>query len=336
MIGRVRATIHSRAELTIYADFLLFLCAGLSDAGREHARDLLEDYDVSQHGRNIYNYLEQQRDNARLTDNDYIVEPGLRLEKNFLDESSNGDRPWERLKGYLIDVDAGQRERLFTEYAVDGGQDSQTRVDIIRGADRNGDWSGPPLPVIINEQSITLAQSPESRRIVESDSATTAPNEHDVDPGFTNNSSDVSRFIDDLVNATTGDTCPPSDMRRKDLRIMTILSYPEFRVIWKRATIKIGCARISFKYPVIQTRTAKRVLYGHYSIPKDLGYTLFRIAESCAIRAALAGAVIGIVLGNPGAAAVSFESLFKACVKRELEKCINAGLSMLKEVSPWP
>jgi hypothetical protein len=122
VIGRVRATIHSRAELTIYADFLLFLRAGLSDAGREHARDLLEDYDVSQHGRNIYNYLEQQRDNARLTDNDYIVEPGLRLEKNFLDESSNGDRPWERLKGYLIDVDAGQRERLFTEYAVDGGK----------------------------------------------------------------------------------------------------------------------------------------------------------------------------------------------------------------------
>ena len=50
-------------------------------------------------------------------------------------------------------------------------------------------------------------------------------------------------------------------------RIGTVLQYPEFRIVWKRKTIKIGCVKLTIKYPQLQTRTTKRVLYAILAYP---------------------------------------------------------------------
>lgn len=97
----------------------------------------------------------------------------------------------------------------------------------------------------------------------------------------------------------------------------------------------MGCSSITIVYPVLQFRISELVLFVYYFYPNDVRRTVLKIIETCAIRSALAGGVVGVVVGNPGAAISTFNALFKRCIEREVKECINPGIVTIKERGNW-
>jgi hypothetical protein len=124
-------------------------------------------------------------------------------------------------------------------------------------------------------------------------------------------------------------------METRKYKLLALSLWPEFKIEWKETTIKIGCTSITFPYPVVRIRWSSIVFWVYFSMPQNLGTTILKIAETCAIRAALGGSVVGIVVCNPGAAVVAFNALFKACIENEIKTCVNPGILTLIEAGPW-
>lgn len=139
--------------------------------------------------------------------------------------------------------------------------------------------------------------------------------------------------LHDLITDAVGVDC--GELKRRDYKLLTISSWPEFKIVWVKVRIKIGCDTITISVPRVQTRTARLVAYCYISLPEHFFQTIGAILEACAIRAALEAGVIGIVLGNPAAAAAAFESLFKRCVADEVFNCLHPGLYVLKQRGNW-
>lgn len=336
VVGRQRIVINSEASIEIRAPFGLFLKSGdgLTQEGRDHARMLLQDYDADPavHGPNIAAYLEKHRDPLLLTDEDYIVQPLIEAEVSDQFDPNRG------FKDRLIDVDSRQRDWLFSVYGNDGpNPDFISTVDIIEGGSL--DLPAPPLWQVVHEQQLRIGKEPVIRRVIEADGTPPAVDlfEAEVPAGTLEDTPQGRNAADQFLDKVLSDLVPSEcgEMRRKNLRIMSALTWPEFRILWKRVVIKIGCAKISIKVPLPQTRLSNKVVFVRFSIPKNVGVTLFKVAETCAIRSAIAATVVGIVLANPGAAATSFNSLFKACIQRELQECIAPSLYVLKEAGEW-
>jgi hypothetical protein len=139
----------------------------------------------------------------------------------------------------------------------------------------------------------------------------------------------VKSLLDFIVPSSCG------NMNEERIKIATIGVWPEFKLDWGSKIIKIGCTKITIKYPILRIRISKIVVYAYFSLPVSYGQTAFQIAYHCAVSSALGSAILGVILANPGVAIVSFQTLFQTCVKNEVISCLNGGLATIKEITEW-
>ncbi len=117
--------------------------------------------------------------------------------------------------------------------------------------------------------------------------------------------------------------------------MVSVAAWPEFKIEYWYQTIRVGCARIRIPVPTIRTRISNLIVFLYYHLPVQVDEAVFAILKACAIRSALTGAVVGIVLGNPAAAIVTFKANFTSCLKDEFFACLNPGLFLVKEAGTW-
>jgi hypothetical protein len=122
-------------------------------------------------------------------------------------------------------------------------------------------------------------------------------------------------------------------------KIMDLLNYPEFQVLWRDISIDVGCGvTIVLTVPELQTRTSTISLWAYVRYPRDLGALVERAIETCLWESALAGAVVGVALGNFAAALAAFRALIVACLSEkfgEFIDCMTPGILVNTDSSPW-
>lgn len=152
-----------------------------------------------------------------------------------------------------------------------------------------------------------------------------------------NSKTDVIDSI--LKQDTVGMDCTIYEVERIEKRIATLLLFPEFKIEWHQISIKIGCVRITFPVPILYARLSSKVLYAYVGKPNNVGKIFIAQVENCAIKAAVAGAVIGIVLGNFPGAIIAFKAVFTECIEYnagQYVQCLVPGLALLTEPeSDW-
>lgn len=139
----------------------------------------------------------------------------------------------------------------------------------------------------------------------------------------------LSPILDKLLPKSCG------EMERKEHKLFTLVSWPEFMLEFKEITIRIGCVQITVTVPVIKTRTSKIFFYVYFSVFVDAGKSAKRIAERCALKAAIEGSVVGLITLNPGVALAEFLESFKQCIIKDILSCTDAGIFTIKFSTDW-
>lgn len=148
--------------------------------------------------------------------------------------------------------------------------------------------------------------------------------------------STVNDIVDEIIGPGPAETC--EGFGYKNERIATLISYPEFKVVWRRVNIKIGCVRISLKLPQLWYRNNKRVLHGVVAYSLDASEVVEKVIVHCLKSAALKGTLVGLVTANPKLGAAAFKAAFRECVLNQLLqylKCLFPELVVLKEIDGW-
>ncbi|WP_432698099.1 hypothetical protein ACQUQP_07085 [Marinobacterium sp. YM272] len=143
-------------------------------------------------------------------------------------------------------------------------------------------------------------------------------------------------IIRDIVEDSPAMNCEHIDYKQE--RIATLIQYPEFKIVWRRVVIKVGCVRISLKLPQLYYRNTKRVLYAVLAHRADVDQIVIDVIVYCLKRSALAATIAGLVTANVGVAAAAFKALFLECIKQQLHtymKCLLPDLTLLKKKSDW-
>lgn len=122
-------------------------------------------------------------------------------------------------------------------------------------------------------------------------------------------------------------------------QIATVASIPELKVTWITEDIEIGCGVwITISYPRLQTRTSRKILYATIGRPANSVPIAILHIEDCAKKAAILGAVVGIVLWNFAAAAATFQASFNECIKykaSEFVSCLTPEIILATESEDW-
>ena len=144
------------------------------------------------------------------------------------------------------------------------------------------------------------------------------------------------RIITDITNREGAALECDSNFKLQQWKIMTLLHIPEFKLIWRDHSFEIGCGvTVVLTLPVLQTRISELDLYAYARAPSDVGQYIERMIEDCAWKAALAGAVIGIVMANFASALAGFVGAFTDCIETKTAdtiKCLIPGLMLMTEV----
>ncbi len=124
----------------------------------------------------------------------------------------------------------------------------------------------------------------------------------------------------------------------EDKKLATLFSYPEFRVVWRKKQIKIGCVNITISYPQLQWRTAREELYLSIVAEVDIEALIISVAKDCGILAFVTSGVVAYFTANFAAAVKAFKSTFFYCVETrltEVPKCFIPDLKLIKESNHW-
>lgn len=126
----------------------------------------------------------------------------------------------------------------------------------------------------------------------------------------------------------------------KTWKIASLVHFPEFMIEWVPYSIDIGCGvHIILSVPVLRIRWSDLYLFAYARYPKDLGQLAEDAFLDCLWQSVLAGAVVGIALGNFPAALAAFKALLSECLKSKFKQfisCMIPGLSIDKVVtSDW-
>ncbi|WP_293906498.1 hypothetical protein, partial [Phenylobacterium sp.] len=148
------------------------------------------------------------------------------------------------------------------------------------------------------------------------------------------NLADVDQIIDGIVSAIIPGDC--GRMTSHSQKLLTLGNWPEFMVEWVPAHIKVGCSEIVISLPVIRTRISSLNFYFYYSVPSNTGSFVIRICATCGERAALTGAILGLISTQIELAVPTFVELFTRCAESEIKRCVDPGLLLLIESDgPW-
>lgn len=302
--GTIKVNVICGQELSIGIVYRLHLKDGIAEAPKNRALTLFAEYDPAIHGDDISAWVKSNLSDG-LESSMFILESVVTLEK----------------VGTRYDVDDSQRRALLALYGQDD-YDTSGQIHMVY----NGDYT---IEQWGNETKATLRKIGEEQS--KDDEPPVASEIQEVPPGQADQQ--LGTILDQITGAIIPSDC--GVMQREEHKLLTLLSWPEFKIEWRKKRIKIGCSTITITYPVLRTRTSRIVFYVYYSLPRSVGATVFKIASTCAIRSALGGGVVGIVMGNPAAALATFNALFKRCIEREVVKCIHPGLLTLKETGQW-
>ena len=305
----IKVNVIVAQKILLKVAYKLYLKNDIDDAPRNRAIQLFEEYDSDSHGEDISAWVSANLSDG-LNSDMFVVETTLALKKI-------GDR---------YDVRTEQRDALLEIY---GEKDidyygSRAMVNMVPGNELF-------LTNWLKEMSSYLSAKPVGEELPKNHiSRFDSQFEHTLGKGEIYDDEKVDKVLDKILPKIIPAEC--GEMRDYKHRLLTLGKWPEFRILWDKKTIKIGCAKITIHYPIFEMRIANLVFYVYYALPHNVGATLLKIASACAIRSALGASVVGIVVGNPAAAAASFKPLFKRCISKEIRGCIEPGLLKVKEI----
>ncbi len=125
------------------------------------------------------------------------------------------------------------------------------------------------------------------------------------------------------------------DLTENDWPIMTLVAWPEFRLVSRDFTFEIGCGiRIILTLPVLQFQTRGTDLWVYTKYPNKWA-PVVSIIRNCAFESALAGGVVGVVLLDPVAGLAVFDHVFEQCITDHLMdtiECMVPGLGLVTSV----
>lgn len=124
----------------------------------------------------------------------------------------------------------------------------------------------------------------------------------------------------------------------KPEKITTLIAYPEFKIIWVRKVIKIGCSRISIKWPKLMTRLRKKVLYFSAFHVDDFGRYIRAVIKVCLKQSATYGLVVALAAQNINAGLAVFRALFEKCIYAKIGQtleCFFPELFIQTEKTRW-
>lgn len=297
-----KALVTFDAYMDIQPSIWLYFHEDVEEDRKNVARGVFNSYDSKTHGPDIEKYA---RDNLNgvLTEDDYSLLVGTKIEC------------------YRSEYETSQRDALFAQFGLSRqGEHGPGQIDVIDGGEYGTDaWA--------RYRNITLKLT--GTHPTSEDQPTSDPTNTREVPDV-NDSNATDTIIDDILRTVISPDC--GTMAKKKIRLLTLFSWPEFRVVWKSKSIKVGCARITISYPQIQIRISRMVFFVYYKLPRNIDRTVFKIAETCAVRSALTSAIIGALTTNLPVAIASFKKLFIKCMEKEMKKCLYPGLLLLKEV----
>lgn len=311
--GEVSAQVYLQRPVFISAIACLATRVGLTAAQRNAIQATFGGYDFDRDGEDLEAYM-SGRVPADVDGGMYEIVPGYSLAKG---------EP-------LVELDVSQRQALFDAYGKGNGESRvRTRIDALPGGDTSlAVWARQHNVEfkLLGREAVLEAPSHSSEPIFEVPATAGQPAGHAADGA-------IDQIITTLVDAIVDGDC--GVMNPHHVKLMTLLAWPEFKLEWRTKRIRIWRIRITIRYPAIRIRISSLVFYAYYSVPENVVLTAIAIADTCAKRAALESAIVGIVLSNLAAAIASFQPLFVGCVKTEITRCLYNGLTVVKEPGPW-
>jgi hypothetical protein len=307
-VGTLAVEVFLEQTLSFWVEYVLFLKDGLAPEKVERARRLVDEYD-SRIAPELSTWIAEQIKDGWLKEDEMALLANIHIEKV--------DAPRE--------VNVTQRDALFRLYGLKNPP-IRTRIDVLPetnfprwAAERNARLE------LIGTEAIRRNQPQVGREIAEMKVGNP--------PGSTAQA-EVGKLLDDITRKILPVECH-GDFRREELRLLSVFEWPEFKLEWRTITIKMRCVKIQVKVPWLRVRIAHLIVFIYYHVPKRYDEAIITIVKNCAIRSALAGAVIGVVVGNPAAAVAAFQSFFVDCLREDAFACVNPGLFLAKEVEPW-
>lgn len=309
LLGMHKVNIILAISVTIQAGFYLSLRDGISENDCKDDIEKLSNYAPANN--DIHEFENYIKANLNfLKEDDYIIKPMLAISKT----------------SPLRDVDVRQRDSLRELFSIPSKYDGH--INLLEG----GDYS---FSSYVHDNDVFLwpgdIEALDKTPIQTIPIAEVTKAKYAADPGALGKiiSGSMDPFLDKLFPAPCG------PLKRKEYKLMTFPTWPEFKLEWKSITIKIGCVHITISVPILRIRLSELFFYVYFSIFKDAKASVLKIAENCAIKAAIEGAVVGLILLNPGVALEQFQSSFKSCVISDIMSCIDGGLYTIKVVGNW-
>lgn len=288
----------------------LILKSDVTNEVKLQAENLVSQYNFTTDG-DLYLWIKSKLTDV-LKEDMFIIDTSILIEKI----------------GKRITIDDKQVQSFLTAYTDKNAYPKKSIIDIVTNANDKrttlADWAEDMKITFskIGEQLLTNEEHPKETKEIQ-----TLPLGVKADDK-------ALGLINDILSTIIPTEC--GVMKPQQQRLLTLYGWFEIKVEWRQAIIENDCFKIVINYPVFLSRESRMVLYIYYATPENVGNTLLDIVIVCAKRAALAGGVLGLVLGNPAAAIVVFKTLFGRCVEEEIVKCSNPGILTLKEiVNDW-
>lgn len=107
------------------------------------------------------------------------------------------------------------------------------------------------------------------------------------------------------------------------IKITTLLSYPEFKVVMKRKVIKIGYSKVVYHWPELFTRTTNNDLFYSVWSRDELGALLKKVVKKCLRDSAGVSIIIALAARNLPMALKLYRPLVYACIQMRLNEKID-------------
>lgn len=297
-VGQVSITVPFSQPLRITVVYELYVVAGVSWDDGQLLERLFRDYV----GDDPTDYIRRNVP-AHVSDDQFHIVPRIELEKTG--PSVEDKRPRDALIAYW-------------EGKISG-------VFYLSGAEGIGEWIEQKQYrlTLLSHQQTTTGAAPQIDPYIVAVA--------DVDE---NQGPHLDRLL--ASEATTMDCSDIS--RRREHEVFTILQWPEYMLRPAPVRIKVGCARITFMLPRLHTRTCSNKLYYFYATPQNISPYIQESLEICGRTAIYAGAIIGLVTWNFGAAVVAFKAVFTKCIESrtgQALRCFIPGLIIMQKSTQW-
>jgi hypothetical protein len=312
IIGENFAVVVYLQPFVATLEFRVYFKVGILEVAKNYGKDLLQKYNYLING-DLQTWIKANLDFG-LTEEMFIVDTAINVRK----------------KGIRQEVDISQRKALKIMYGIDPIIDKdhyRTKIWLEDYYNNEGNlerWSKENnIQLFLDkEELLTNSLKPETSKVIK-----------EITKG------DLSETIENdlisiIINSVTTLECGKMRYPAK-VKLLTLYTIPEFMIEFHETSVEVGCVWITITYPVLKIRDADYNFYVYYSVPESITQSLLLIAKNCAVNAALAGGVLGIITGNPSVALVTFINGFEYCVKDQIVKCMNPGLLTIKEVTSW-